>query len=251
MVGAKLSIEPYVEVSAQRPSSKAKWQLDAQAGVSVNAATDIQFMGRRIGKPKEYTLFDIALTKKGDALADAPARAKAAPVAETLVEQAPTEVAANVAPENLPPSSDEEPAAGGNTAPAELKAPATTPALPARAEATPPIEANPVVVAEVKTETKTVVEVKPTPIADIKPAAEPKPAVAVVTKSTSKDDSAPNANADILNDALAPAPESDKTDESKKVARPGKKGVAKKQPAAGTAKPAIPKKKPAKKKDAA
>src|SRR5262249_51092493 len=39
-VGAKLAVEPYVELDAKRASPKAKWQFLAQAGVSVNAATD-------------------------------------------------------------------------------------------------------------------------------------------------------------------------------------------------------------------
>lgn len=71
-VGAKLTVEPWLEVEAQRPSSRARWQLAAEAGVSVNAATDIEIFGRQIGKPKEFTLFEIALAKKGDELGSAP-----------------------------------------------------------------------------------------------------------------------------------------------------------------------------------
>ncbi|MBX3187265.1 MAG: hypothetical protein KF819_09625 [Labilithrix sp.] len=72
MVGAKLTVEPFVEVDARRASPRDKWQLDAQAGISVNAATDIQFFGRRLKKPKEFTLFEIALTKPGDELGNVP-----------------------------------------------------------------------------------------------------------------------------------------------------------------------------------
>ena len=71
-VGAKLTVEPWLEVEAQRPSSRARWQIAAEAGVSVNAATDIEIFGRQIGKPKESTLFEVALAKKGDELGSAP-----------------------------------------------------------------------------------------------------------------------------------------------------------------------------------
>jgi hypothetical protein len=72
MVGAKLTVEPYVELEAKRATAKDRWQLDAQAGISVNAATDIQFFGRQLRKPKEFTLFEIALTKPGDELGNIP-----------------------------------------------------------------------------------------------------------------------------------------------------------------------------------
>jgi hypothetical protein len=71
-VGAKLIVEPWLELEAKRSSPRAAWTLDAQAGVSVNAATDIEFFGRQIGKPKEFQLFDIALTKPGDELGTPP-----------------------------------------------------------------------------------------------------------------------------------------------------------------------------------
>lgn len=71
-VGAKLTVEPWLELEAKRSSPRMPWTLDAQAGVSVNAATDIEFFGRQIGKPKEFTLFEIALTKPGDELGAAP-----------------------------------------------------------------------------------------------------------------------------------------------------------------------------------
>jgi hypothetical protein len=71
-VGAKLTVEPYLELAAKRPSTHAPWKLDAQAGVSVNAATDVEFLGRQLRKPKEYTLFEVALTKPGDELGSAP-----------------------------------------------------------------------------------------------------------------------------------------------------------------------------------
>lgn len=71
-IGAKLSVEPWVELDASRPSSKSPWKLDAQAGVSVNAATDIEIFGRQLKKPKEYTLYEVALTKPGDALGAPP-----------------------------------------------------------------------------------------------------------------------------------------------------------------------------------
>jgi hypothetical protein len=71
-VGAKLSVEPYVELEAKRASSHDKWTLDAQAGVSVSAATDIEIFGRQVRKAKEYALFDVALTKPGDEMGSAP-----------------------------------------------------------------------------------------------------------------------------------------------------------------------------------
>lgn len=74
-VGAKIAVEPYVELSAQRPNARAKWTLDAQAGVSVNAMTDVEIFGRHLGKAKEFQLFDLALTKPGDELGEPPPRA--------------------------------------------------------------------------------------------------------------------------------------------------------------------------------
>jgi len=71
-VGAKLAVEPFVELDASRPTSRDRWKLDAQAGVSVHAATDIEILGRHIGHPKEHTLFEIALTKPGDEMGPAP-----------------------------------------------------------------------------------------------------------------------------------------------------------------------------------
>jgi hypothetical protein len=71
-VGAKMAVEPYVELSAEKASARDKWKLDAQAGVSVNAATDVEFFGRHIGKPKEFTLIEVALTKPGDEMGEPP-----------------------------------------------------------------------------------------------------------------------------------------------------------------------------------
>jgi hypothetical protein len=67
-VGAKLSVEPFLELDAQRASNRAPWKLDAQAGVSVHAATDLEVFGRQIGKPLEFELAKIMLTKPGDDL---------------------------------------------------------------------------------------------------------------------------------------------------------------------------------------
>jgi hypothetical protein len=71
-VGAKLMVEPWVELDASRPTSRSPWKLDAQAGVSVHAATDIELFGRQMRKPKEFTLFEVALTRKGDAMGSSP-----------------------------------------------------------------------------------------------------------------------------------------------------------------------------------
>lgn len=65
MVGAKMSVEPYVEMDAKRNSPKDKWQLDVAAGVSVTASTEMQFFGRQLRKPKEYTLYEVVLSKPG------------------------------------------------------------------------------------------------------------------------------------------------------------------------------------------
>ncbi len=71
-VGAKLSVEPFLELDAQRASSRAPWKLDAQAGVSVHAATDIEVFGRQMAKPLEFELAKIMLTKPGDDLGVTP-----------------------------------------------------------------------------------------------------------------------------------------------------------------------------------
>lgn len=121
MIGAKLSVEPYVEVDAQRPNAKAKWQIDAQAGVEVSAATDMQFFGRQIGKPKEFKLYEVALFKKGDALSAPPAARK--PGAPSEIDNSPTPppaemaVASNDKPEEKPETASSP--ASDNTKPAE------------------------------------------------------------------------------------------------------------------------------------
>lgn len=92
-IGAKIAVEPYVELEAKRATPKDKWQLDAQAGVSVNASTEIQFFGRQLRKPKEYTLYEIALTKKGDEMGSAPKIA--GPAVPTKGGKASTVVASN------------------------------------------------------------------------------------------------------------------------------------------------------------
>jgi hypothetical protein len=93
-VGAKLTVEPYVALEAKRASSKSKWQFDAQAGVSVNAATDIEVFGRQLGKPKEFTLFDVSLTKPGDEMGTPPPALAPAPSDEaTPGKPAPSQVA--------------------------------------------------------------------------------------------------------------------------------------------------------------
>lgn len=93
-VGAKLSVEPYVSLEAKRASSRDKWSLDAQAGVSVHAATDIEVFGRQVRKPVEFQLFDLALTKPGDEMGTAPpATAVAAAPAGKPAKAAKVEVA--------------------------------------------------------------------------------------------------------------------------------------------------------------
>ncbi|CAN5758155.1 hypothetical protein BH11MYX4_BH11MYX4_11830 [soil metagenome] len=77
-LGAKLSVEPFVSLEAKRGSAREKWTLDAQAGVSVHAATDIEIFGRQVRKPKEFQLFEVALTKPGDEMGVAPRTAVAA-----------------------------------------------------------------------------------------------------------------------------------------------------------------------------
>jgi hypothetical protein len=76
-IGAKLSVEPFVSLEAKRGSAREKWTLDAQAGVSVHAATDIEIFGRQVRKPKEFQLFEVALTKPGDEMGVAPRSAVA------------------------------------------------------------------------------------------------------------------------------------------------------------------------------
>lgn len=76
-IGAKLSVEPFVSLEAKRGSAREKWTLDAQAGVSVHAATDIEIFGRQVRKPKEFQLFEVALTKPGDEMGVAPRTAVA------------------------------------------------------------------------------------------------------------------------------------------------------------------------------
>ncbi len=95
-VGAKLTVEPWVELEASRPSPKKPWQLDAQAGVSVNAATDIEVFGRQLRKPKEFTLFEVALTKKGEPLGDVPSARPETAIAS----------AATAAPDAIPSTSE-------------------------------------------------------------------------------------------------------------------------------------------------
>jgi hypothetical protein len=102
-VGAKLSVEPYLEMQAQRASSRDRWQLDAQAGLSVHAATDVEVFGRAIGKPKEFTLFEVALTKPGDPV-DAPPAPADPPPSNRPTDNAPAAVASNLpgAPKAVP-----------------------------------------------------------------------------------------------------------------------------------------------------
>jgi len=71
-IGAKLSVEPYVDIEAKRSSARDRWQLDAHAGVSVSAATDVELFGRQLKKAKEFQLADVTLTKPGDELGSAP-----------------------------------------------------------------------------------------------------------------------------------------------------------------------------------
>ena len=90
-VGAKLSVEPFLELDAQRASSRAPWKLGAQAGVSVHAATDIEVFGRQMAKPLEFELAKIMLTKPGDEMGEAPPRLETAPQSE----KAPAALASN------------------------------------------------------------------------------------------------------------------------------------------------------------
>ncbi len=71
-VGAKLSVEPFVSLEGSRATARDKWTLDAQAGVSVHAATDVEIFGRQVRKPKEFQLYEVALTKPGDEMGAVP-----------------------------------------------------------------------------------------------------------------------------------------------------------------------------------
>jgi hypothetical protein len=82
-LGAKLSVEPFVSLEASRASARDKWTLDAQAGVSVHAATDIEIFGRQVRKPKEFQLYEVALTKPGDEMGPMPPRSLAASAVAT------------------------------------------------------------------------------------------------------------------------------------------------------------------------
>lgn len=139
-VGAKLSVEPYVDLTAKRPNARAKWQLDAEAGVSVNAATDIRFFGRRIGRPKEHTLYEVALFKHGASVGAPPTNG--GPAAPVNVEAAPAEdavatpddsavAAADPAPSEAPTAPPTEPAPPAPSAPVASVAPPAPSASPA------------------------------------------------------------------------------------------------------------------------
>jgi hypothetical protein len=71
-LGVKLAVEPYVDLEAKRAGAREKWSFDAQAGVSVNAGTDVESFGRPMRKAKEYALFDLSLTKPGDEMGAPP-----------------------------------------------------------------------------------------------------------------------------------------------------------------------------------
>ena len=94
-VGAKLNIEPYVSLEAKRATAHDKWALDAQAGVTVSAATDVEIFGRPMRKAREYQLYDMALTKPGDEMGSVPrgAIASAAAPAKEAAKAAKVEVA--------------------------------------------------------------------------------------------------------------------------------------------------------------
>lgn len=64
--GAKLSVEPYVDVDAKRATARDKWVLDAQAGVSMSAASDVALVDRKERKQNEHALLDTKLSKPGD-----------------------------------------------------------------------------------------------------------------------------------------------------------------------------------------
>jgi hypothetical protein len=72
-IGAKLLVEPTLELEAQRAKERGPFSLGAEAHVQVSAVPDIRFFGRPIGKKRKgKTLFDIPLFKKGDVLGPAP-----------------------------------------------------------------------------------------------------------------------------------------------------------------------------------
>ena len=62
--GAKLAVEPYVDLDAKRANAREKWALDAQAGVSVSASSDIALLDRKERKQNEYALLDAKLTPR-------------------------------------------------------------------------------------------------------------------------------------------------------------------------------------------
>ena len=64
--GARIAVEPYVDVDAKRATARDRWVLDAQAGVSMSAASDIALLDRRERKQNEYALLDAKLSKPGD-----------------------------------------------------------------------------------------------------------------------------------------------------------------------------------------
>jgi hypothetical protein len=70
--GAKLSVEPYVDVDATRASARERWALDAQAGVSISAASDVALLDGKARKQNEYALLDAKLSKHGDEMGAPP-----------------------------------------------------------------------------------------------------------------------------------------------------------------------------------
>jgi hypothetical protein len=70
--GAKLAVEPYVDVDAKRASAREKWTLDAQAGIAISAASDVVLVDRKERKQNEYALLDSKLTKPGDEMGAPP-----------------------------------------------------------------------------------------------------------------------------------------------------------------------------------
>gem|GEM_PF-3405870 len=69
---AKLSVEPYVDLDAKRASARDRWTLDAQAGFSMTAASDVALLDRKERKQNEYALLDAKLTKAGDEMGAPP-----------------------------------------------------------------------------------------------------------------------------------------------------------------------------------
>jgi hypothetical protein len=86
-IGAKLMVEPWVDLDANRSSSRTAWKVGTEAGVSVTAATDVEIFGRQMRKAKEFNLFDVTLTKPKE---DQP------PPAVASIMAAATEPAANL-----------------------------------------------------------------------------------------------------------------------------------------------------------